>query len=253
MTKGPDKKGGGRRGGGAQDGTGVRTGRSMRVRVKTAKRRKTSSTQWLERQLNDPYVAQAKRDGYRSRAAYKLLEIDEKHKILKKGMRIVDLGVAPGGWSQIAAVRVGSHSDRPLVVGIDYLDVEPIPGVTLLTLDFLDDKAPDMLMEALRGERPDLVMSDMAAPTIGHRQTDHIRTLHLCEVALDFAKENLVPGGNFLAKVFRGGTEHSLLDELKRNFEKIYHIKPPASRKESPELYVLARGFRGNNADRAKI
>lgn len=238
MTAGGKGKRGGRGAG------GVTPGRNMYVRVKTAKRRKTSSAKWLERQLNDPYVAQAKRDGYRSRAAYKLLEIDEKHKLLKKGMRIVDLGAAPGGWSQIAAKRSGSESDAPLVVGIDYLDMEPIAGVAFLRMDFLDDAAPDALMAALGGEKPDLVMSDMAAPTIGHRQTDHVRTLHLCEVALDFAKMNLAPGGNFLAKVFRGGTEQSLLDELKRNFQKVHHIKPPASRKESPELYVLATGFR---------
>lgn len=247
MAGGSGKKTGGRKssGRGARDGTGSKAGRNMRVRVKTAKRRKTSSTQWLERQLNDPYVAQARLDGYRSRAAYKLLEIDEKHGILKKGMRIVDLGAAPGGWSQIAAKRVGSESDQPKVVGIDYLDVDPIPGVALLKMDFLNDQAPEALMKSLGGKKPALVMSDMAAPTIGHRQTDHIRTLHLCEVALDFAKQNLEPGGDFLAKVFRGGTEHTLLGDLKKNFQKIYHIKPPASRKESPELYVLARGFKG--------
>ncbi|MEP1441955.1 MAG: RlmE family RNA methyltransferase [Hyphomicrobiales bacterium] len=217
----------------------------MHVRVKTAKKRSNSSAQWLERQLNDPYVAQAKRDGYRSRAAYKLIEIDEKHKLLRSGMRIVDLGAAPGGWSQIAAKRLGSNSDNPLVVGIDYLDVDPIAGVALLKMDFLDDEAPDALMQAIGGRKPDLVMSDMAAPTTGHKQTDHIRTLHLCEVAFDFAKQNLAPGGDFLAKVFRGGTEQTLLKDLKANFEKIYHIKPPSSRKESPELYVLAKGFKG--------
>lgn len=247
MTSGSGKKGGGRgaSGKGARDGTNTTAGRNMRVRVKTAKRRKTSSNQWLERQLNDPYVAQAKRDGYRSRAAYKLLEIDEKHKLFKKDMRIVDLGVAPGGWSQIAAKRINSQSDDPRVVGIDYLEVEPLAGVTLLEMDFLDDDAPAALMEALKGEKPNLIMSDMAAPTIGHRKTDHIRTLYLCEVALDFAKKNLATGGDFLAKVFRGGTEQGMLDDLKRNFKKVYHIKPPASRKESPELYVLARGFKG--------
>ncbi|MEM8800893.1 MAG: RlmE family RNA methyltransferase, partial [Pseudomonadota bacterium] len=172
-------------------------------------------------------------------------EIDEKHKLLKPGLRVVDLGAAPGGWSQLAAEMTGSTSDDPLVVGIDYLDVEPIPGVTLLKMDFLDDAAPDALMAALSGHKPDLVLSDMAAPTTGHRQTDHIRTLHLCEVAFDFAINNLKPGGAFLAKVFRGGTEQSLLDAMKRSFEKIHHIKPPSSRKESPELYVLAKGFKG--------
>ncbi|MEO1067242.1 MAG: RlmE family RNA methyltransferase [Pseudomonadota bacterium] len=250
MAPGSGKSGSGKSGGNKgvssrKGGGSGRTGRNMRVRVKTAKRRKTSSTLWLERQLNDPYVAQAKRDGYRSRAAYKLLEINEKHRLLKKGMAVVDLGAAPGGWSQIAAERVGSDHDTPLVVGIDYLDVEPIPGVTLLKMDFLDEDAPAALMDALKGQQPQLVMSDMAAPTIGHRQTDHIRTLHLCEVALDFAKDNLVPGGNFLAKVFRGGAEQSLLDDLKKHFAKVYHIKPPASRKESPELYVLAKHFKG--------
>ena len=247
MTSGSGKKGGGRgaSGRGARDGTNTTAGRNMRVRVKTSKRRKTSSNQWLERQLNDPYVAQAKRDGYRSRAAYKLLEIDEKHKLFNKNMRIVDLGVAPGGWSQIAAKRIDSESDNPRVVGIDYLEVEPLPGVTLLEMDFLDDDAPAALMDALDGKKPNLIMSDMAAPTIGHRQTDHIRTLHLCEVALDFAKENLAKDGDFLAKVFRGGTEQGMLEDMKKNFKKVYHIKPPASRKESPELYVLARGFKG--------
>ena len=241
------KTGSGRRssGSGSKDGTRSTAGRNLHVRVKTAKKRSNSSAQWLERQLNDPYVAQAKRDGYRSRAAYKLIEIDEKHKRVRSGMRIVDLGAAPGGWSQIAAKRLGSNSDNPLVVGIDYLDVDPIPGVALLKMDFLDDEAPDALMQAIGGRKPDLVMSDMAAPTTGHKQTDHIRTLHLCEVAFDFAKENLAPGGDFLAKVFRGGTEQTLLKDLKANFEKIYHIKPPSSRKESPELYVLAKGFKG--------
>lgn len=240
------KSGAGRRssGGGAKDGTRSTAGRNLRVRVKTAKKRSNSSAQWLDRQLNDPYVAQAKRDGYRSRSAYKLIEIDEKHNLLRNEMRIVDLGAAPGGWSQIAAKRLGSNSDNPLIVGIDYLEVEPIPGVTLLKMDFLDDEAPAALMAALGGQKPDLIMSDMAAPTTGHRQTDHIRTLHLCEVAFDFAKQNLAPGGDFLAKVFRGGTEQGLLNELKANFEKVFHIKPPSSRKESPELYVLAKGFR---------
>ncbi len=241
------KRGSGKRGAGqgASFGTNTNAARTMRVRVKTARKRKNSSTKWLERQLNDPYVVQAKRDGYRSRAAYKLLEMDEKHKFFKKGMSIVDLGAAPGSWSQIAAKRVGSLSEKPLVVGIDYLDVEPIPGVTLIKMDFLDDEAPDALMAALGGKKPDFVMSDMAAPTTGHRQTDHIRTLHLCEVALDFALQNLNEGGDFLAKVFRGGAEQGLLDGLKKNFKKVHHIKPPASRKESPELYVLAKGFKG--------
>jgi 23S rRNA (uridine2552-2'-O)-methyltransferase len=219
--------------------------RGMFERVKTARKRSNSSTRWLQRQLNDPYVRRAKIDGYRSRAAYKLLEIDEKHKLLKPGQRIVDLGAAPGGWCQVAAARIGSTDADPLIVGIDYLEVEPLPGVVLLLKDFLDDDAPEALLQALGGHAPDLVMSDMASPTTGHRQTDHLRTTHLFEVAALFARENLAPGGTFLSKVFRGGAENDQLAELKRDYQTVHHIKPPASRKESPELYVLAKGFRG--------
>ncbi|SOC22771.1 RlmE family RNA methyltransferase [Stappia indica] len=219
--------------------------RGMFERVKTARKRSNSSTRWLQRQLNDPYVRRSKIDGYRSRAAYKLLEIDEKHKLLKPGQRIVDLGAAPGGWCQVAAVKTGSTDADPLIVGIDYLEVEPLPGVVLLLKDFLDDDAPEALLQALGGHAPDLVISDMAAPTTGHRQTDHLRTTHLFEVAALFARENLAPGGAFLSKVFRGGTENDQLSELKRDYQTVHHIKPPASRKESPELYVLAKGFRG--------
>lgn len=219
--------------------------RGMFERVKTARKRSNSSTRWLQRQLNDPYVRRAKIDGYRSRAAYKLLEIDEKHKLLKPGQRIVDLGAAPGGWCQVAAAKIGSTDADPLIVGIDYLEVEPLPGVVLLLKDFLDDDAPEALLHALGGRAPDLVMSDMASPTTGHRQTDHLRTTHLFEVAALFARENLAPGGAFLSKVFRGGAENDQLAELKRDYQTVHHIKPPASRKESPELYVLAKGFRG--------
>jgi 23S rRNA (uridine2552-2'-O)-methyltransferase len=219
--------------------------RGMFERVKTAKRRTNSSARWLQRQLNDPYVRAAKIDGYRSRAAYKILEIDDKHHILKAGQRIVDLGAAPGGWCQVAAVKTGSTDQDPRIVGIDYLEVEPLPGVTLLLKDFLDDDAPDALRAALGGHAPNLVMSDMAAPTTGHRQTDHLRTTHLFEVAEEFARENLAPGGAFLSKVFRGGAENEALTRLKRDYQSVHHIKPPASRKESPELYVLAKGFRG--------
>lgn len=221
--------------------------RGMFERVKTARKRSNSSTRWLQRQLNDPYVRRSKIDGYRSRAAYKLLEIDEKHKLLKPGQRIVDLGAAPGGWCQVAAVKTGSTDADPLIVGIDYLEVEPLPGVVLLLKDFLDDDAPEALLQALGGHAPDLVISDMAAPTTGHRQTDHLRTTHLFEVAALFARENLAPGGAFLSKVFRGGTENDQLSELKRDYQTVHHIKPPASRKESPELYVLAKGFRGRH------
>ncbi|MDJ0931280.1 RlmE family RNA methyltransferase [Breoghania sp.] len=223
--------------------------RGMHVRVKTARGRRSSSTRWLQRQLNDPYVRRAKQEGYRSRAVYKLLEINEKHDFIKPGLRVVDLGAAPGGWSQVIADRVNSTDKNPHVVGIDFLDMDPIPGVIFLKKDFLDDNAPDALKTVLGGHKADLVLSDMAAPTTGYRQTDHLRTTHLFEVAVDFTREVLVPGGVFLSKVFRGGTENALLAELKKEYQSVYHIKPPSSRKESPELFVLAKGFRGNNSD----
>ncbi|KZM49762.1 RlmE family RNA methyltransferase [Labrenzia sp. OB1] len=230
---------------GSKKGTGDR---GLHVKVKTSAGRRESSTRWLSRQLNDPYVRRAKIDGYRSRAAYKLIEIDDRHKLLKPGYRVVDLGCAPGGWCQVAAHRVQSSIDAPKVVGIDYLDMDHVRGVTFLKKDFLDDDAPAALMEALGG-KPDVVLSDMAAPTTGHKQTDHLRTTHLFEIAIDFARRNLVPGGSFLAKVFRGGTENSLLLDLKREFKTVSHLKPPASRKESPELYVIAKGFRGSDLE----
>ena len=221
--------------------------RNLRVRVKTAKRRSNASARWLDRQLNDPYVKRAKVDGYRSRAAYKLLEINEKQKILQKGIRVVDLGAAPGGWCQVASKIIGSTADDPRIVAIDYLDMEPIPGVTFLKKDFLDDDAPDLLREALGGQA-DLVLSDMAAPTTGHRQTDHLRIMHLCETAALFAREVLAPGGAFLCKVLRGGTENQLLADLKRDFTSVAHVKPAASRSDSAELYLLAKGFRGHQS-----
>lgn len=220
--------------------------RGMFQRVKTARKRSNSSTLWLQRQLNDPYVRRAKADGYRSRAAYKLIEINDKHEILKPGMRVVDLGCAPGGWSQLAAPIIGSTDDHPLLVGIDYLEVEPIPGMVILQKNFLDDDAPDALMSALGGHRPDLVMSDMAAPTTGHRQTDHLRTTYLFEIAIDFARNNLNQGGCFLSKVFAGGAEAKAMMELKKEFKSIIHVKPPASRKGSPEMFILAKGYRGS-------
>ncbi|PTW60524.1 23S rRNA Um-2552 2'-O-methyltransferase [Breoghania corrubedonensis] len=223
--------------------------RGMHVRVKTARGRRSSSTRWLQRQLNDPYVRRAKQEGYRSRAVFKLLEINEKHDFIKPGMRVVDLGAAPGGWSQIVADRVGSTDEDPHVVAIDFLDMDEIPGVIFLKKDFLDDDAPDALKNALGGHKADLVLSDMAAPTTGHKQTDHLRTTHLFEVAADFAREVLVPGGVFLSKVFRGGTENALLAELKKEYVSVHHLKPPSSRKESPELFVLAKGFRGKAED----
>jgi len=224
-------------------GGSVPTGRGAAVRVKTAKKRTLSSTQWLERQLNDPYVAEAKRRGYRSRAAFKLLQLDEKHHLLKAGARIVDLGCAPGGWLQVAAERVKPGRGGRLV-GIDILPTDPVAGAALLELDFLDPTAPERL-KALLGGPADLVLSDMAAPTTGHAATDHLRIMALAEAAYDFAADVLAPGGAFVAKVFQGGAERQLLDRLKRDFASVRHAKPPASRAGSAETYVVAAGFRG--------
>ena len=221
----------------------------LKVRVKSARGRTASSTRWLQRQLNDPYVVKARKEGFRSRAAYKLLEIDEKYKLLRPGARVVDLGAAPGGWCQVAAVRVGSTAGNPLVVGIDYLELDGVTGVALLQKDFLDDDAPAALLAALGGHAPDVVLSDMAAPTTGHHKTDHLRTTHLCEVAAAFAVDVLRPGGCFVAKVFRGGTEGALLTMLKQNFAMVAHYKPPASRQESVEMYVVAKGFKGSSSE----
>lgn len=226
-------------------GTGRRSDRDLKVRVKTSKGRKIGSTIWLQRQLNDPYVARAKAEGYRSRAAFKIKELDERYKLFRKGQRIVDLGAAPGGWCQIAAPLVGTTEDKPLIVGIDFLDMDPIPGVVLLKKDFTDDDAPAALLAALGGHKPDIVMSDMAAPTTGHRPTDHIRIMALVELAAHFAIEVLAPGGTFVAKVFQGGTEHELLGMLKQHFATTLHAKPKASRQESAETYLIARGFKG--------
>jgi 23S rRNA (uridine2552-2'-O)-methyltransferase len=221
-----------------KSGSGVR---NLKQRVKTAYKRTLSSQKWLERQLNDPYVARAKREGYRSRAAFKLLEIDEKFHILKPGQKIVDLGAAPGGWSQIAAKKVGP---KGRIVGIDLLPIDPMAGVEFIQLDFLDERAPGRLVEMLGGPA-DLVMSDMAANTTGHKKTDHLRIIGLAEAAIYFAREILAPGGAFVAKVFQGGTENQLLNDLKRDFAVVRHVKPAASRADSAELYVLATGFRG--------
>lgn len=217
-----------------------RGGSGGRQRVRTARGRTAQSTRWLERQLNDPYVRRAKAEGYRSRAAYKLIELDEKFGFLKGAKRIVDLGIAPGGWTQVARKkRPGS-----VVVGIDLLPVDPIEGVTILQMDFMDDRAPDLLIEAL-GDAPDLVLSDMAANTVGHQQTDHLRTMGLVEAGAAFAYDVLKPGGAFIAKVLAGGADHQLVAELKRNFTTVKHAKPPASRKDSSEWYVIAQGFKG--------
>lgn len=216
------------------------TGR-LRVTVKTGGKRKLSSKLWLERQLNDPYVARAKREGWRSRAAFKLIEIDDKYKILKHGARVVDLGAAPGGWSQVAAKRIGP---RGKIVAIDLLEIDPIPGVDFMQLDFTDADAPEKLRALMNGPA-DIVLSDMAANTTGHRRTDHLKIVALVEMAAEFAREVLTPGGAFLAKVIQGGTEGTLLATLKRDFATVRHVKPSASRADSAELYLLATGFRG--------
>jgi len=213
------------------------------ARLKPDKRRKPSSRAWLERQINDPYVARAKREGFRSRAAFKLAEIDDKYRLFKPDARVVDLGAAPGGWSEIATRRVGPGGR---VIALDILDMKPISSVDFLHLDFLDDGAPARLKEMLGG-KADVILSDMAANATGHRQTDHLRIMALAEAAVDFAREVLAPGGAFLCKVLQGGTEAALLAELKRDFATVKHVKPPASRSGSAELYLLARGFRGGD------
>jgi 23S rRNA (uridine2552-2'-O)-methyltransferase len=211
----------------------------LKTRVKTAKGRKVGSTRWLERQLNDPYVKRAKAEGYRSRAAFKLIELDERFGFLKGARRILDLGVAPGGWSQVVRQRL----PQSIVVGVDLLPTDPLDGVTLIQMDFMDEKAPALLKEALGGPA-DLVLSDMAANTVGHPQTDHLRTMALVEAGLLFATEVLRPGGAFVAKVLAGGADSGLVAQLKRNFTTVKHAKPPASRKGSSEWYVVAQGFK---------
>lgn len=227
-----------RRSGPVTKGGDKRAARQVRTRVKTARGRKYSSKLWLERQLNDPYVAKARMEGYRSRAAYKLTELDDKFGLIKPGMRVADLGAAPGGWAQVALRRGASH-----VVGVDLLEMEPIAGATLLTLDFTDPGADETLKEALGGQA-DLVISDLAPWTTGHKSTDHLRIVALVEAAALFAMEVLRPGGAFVAKVFQGGATGDLLDPLKARFERVRHYKPPASRAESAETFVIAQGFR---------
>jgi 23S rRNA (uridine2552-2'-O)-methyltransferase len=221
-----------------------KTGR-LHVTVRTGGKRKLSSKLWLERQLNDPYVAQAKREGYRSRAAFKLIEIDDKHRLLKPGMTVVDLGAAPGGWSQIAARRVGAAEGKGRVVAIDLLEMGEIPGVQFAQLDFLDQDAPEKLI-AMLGGHADAVLSDMAANTTGHRKTDQLRIVGLVEAAASFASEVLKPGGILLAKVFQSGADAELLVQLKRDYATVRHVKPASSRQDSSERYVLATGFRGS-------
>lgn len=236
----------------AEGGKGART---LKTRVKTAKGRKLSSTLWLERQLNDPYVQRARREGFRGRAAYKLSEIDDKRRFLLPGARVVDLGCAPGGWLQIAVKRVNALGDKPgkargTVLGVDIQEVEPVNGADIMLLDFLSDDADTLVKERLAGQA-DVVLSDMAAASSGHRATDHLRILALCEAAAYFAFDVLAPGGTFVAKVLQGGAENELLALLKRRFKTVAHVKPPASRKDSAEMYVVATGFRGEREEEA--
>lgn len=213
-------------------------GRQKTVHVKKKKKVTSSSRRWLERQLNDPYVAEAQRQGYRSRAAFKIIEIDQQMHIIKPGMMVIDLGAAPGGWSQIAAQK------KAHVIALDILPMEPLADVTFLQMDFMDEDAPEALIVAMGGSAADVVLSDMAPNTMGHRQTDHIRIMNLIELAYDFAMQVLKPGGTFVAKVFQGGTQGDMLQQMKKDFVSVKHIKPPSSRKESAEQYVVAKGFR---------
>jgi 23S rRNA (uridine2552-2'-O)-methyltransferase len=219
-------------------------GLQKKVRVKTRAKRSISSARWLERQLNDPYVAAAKSEGYHSRAAYKLLEINAELDIFKPGMKVVDLGAAPGGWTQVVCDIVKPGENGGKVVAIDYLEMKPVSEAEFFQMDFTDDEAPEVLKNAIGG-KAHVVMSDMAPPTMGHKQTDHIRIMALAELAYDFAKDILLPEGVFLAKVFQGGAERDFLNQLKKDFQKVKHIKPPASRSDSSEMYVVALGFRG--------
>ncbi len=230
----------------SRPGSGRKPGTRLKVRVKTGKGRTVSQKIWLERQLNDPYVQEARRLGYRSRAAFKLIEIDDKYRFLKPGGRIVDLGAAPGGWSQVAAKRVKAEEGRGRVIAIDMHGMDPIPAVTIFKKDFLEDDAPELLISALGGEKADCVLSDMAAHATGHRQTDHIQIMALAEAGYDFARQVLKPGGVYLAKVLRGGTEGDMLKMMKKDFATVRHVKPMASRDDSAELFVLAMGFRGS-------
>ncbi len=217
--------------------------RQLHVRVKTARGRSKSSVRWLQRQLNDPYVEMARKDGYRSRAAYKLIDLDDKFHILKPGKNLIDLGAAPGGWTQVAVERMKGGK----IIGIDLQEMEPITGAILITHDFMDDEAPAILEQALSGEKADVVLSDMAAASCGHAQTDHIRIMDLCETAFMFAKDNLNLEGSFAAKILRGGAEKELLEQMKKCFKVVKHFKPESSRKDSAEMYVVAMGFRGAN------
>ena len=228
----------------ASEGDGSRR---LKARVKTARGRKIASTRWLERQLNDPYVAKAQKAGFRSRAAYKLIELDDRFHLLRPGARVVDLGAAPGGWSQVAAERVKAAEGRGRVVAIDILEMGPVPGVDFTQIDFMDERAPDLLKEKLGGPA-DLVLSDMAPNTIGHKRTDHLRIMGLVEAAAEFAGEVLAPGGAFVTKIFQGGAQGELMASLKRAFREVRHVKPPVSRADSAEMFLVATGFRGGTS-----
>lgn len=217
--------------------------RELKKRVKTARGRTTSSVRWLQRQLNDPYVAKAKKEGYRSRAAYKLIELDDKYQWLKPGKTVLDLGAAPGGWTQVAVDRVKASHEKPLVIGVDLLEMSPMAGAILLQLDFMDDKAPDVIRSYIP-QGVDIVLSDMAPNTTGHAPTDHLRIMAILEAAYPFACEVLKPGGVFIAKIFQGGTEKELLTQMKKDFATVKHAKPKASRADSSEMYVIATGFK---------
>lgn len=230
----------------SRPGSGKKPGMRLKVRVKTGKGRTVSQKNWLERQLNDPYVQEARKQGFRSRAAFKLIEIDDKYKFLKPGGRIVDLGAAPGGWSQVAVKRVKAEEGKGKVIAIDMHGMDPLPSVTIFKKDFLEEDAPALLIEALGGEKADCVLSDMAAHATGHRQTDHIQIMTLAEAGYDFARQVLKPGGTYLAKVLRGGTEGEMLKMMKKDFATVRHVKPMASRDDSAELFVLAMVFRGS-------
>ncbi|MBB4284792.1 RlmE family RNA methyltransferase [Roseospira goensis] len=250
---GKGKGKGGRGGGGGGGGKPVGSARQLHTRVRTARGRKPSSTRWLQRQFNDPYVLEARRQGFRSRAAFKLIELDDRFQILRPGLRVVDLGAAPGGWTQVAVARVRAGqppTDGPagMVVGVDILDWGEVPGALCLTLDFMDPDAPAILQRHCGGP-VDVVLSDMAAPATGHQQTDHLRIMALAEAAWAFAEETLAPGGAFVCKVFQGGTEGALLTRMKALCASVKHAKPPASRKDSAEVYVVAQGFRGRPED----
>ena len=230
---------------GGSSGRASQGRRGLTVKLRTAKGRKTASTRWLQRQLNDPYVAEAKRQGYRSRAAFKLIEIDDKHHLLKPGKTVIDLGAAPGGWCQVAAERVKSEKGKGIVIAADLNEIEPVPGVEFMALDLNDPEAAEQIKAALGGAKVDVLLSDMAAPAMGHKPTDHIRIVMLAEAALDLAEDVLNPGGAFLAKVLQGGASHDLLLRLRQDFAKVNHVKPKASRSDSSEVYVLGTGFRG--------